>query len=291
MQINKAPDLYNATTLECSKKITVLYSTSFSSAVRLLHKDLRDPIYAIYGFVRFADEIVDSFEGFDKAGLLSRFKKETYQAIDEMISLNPVLHSMQGVVHKYNIDPELIEAFFESMEMDLHNTNYENTDDFNKYIYGSAEVVGLMCLQIFVNGDRARYLELRDAARALGAAFQKVNFLRDLKDDTSRLNRSYFPECSFNSFDEATKMQIEKGIEEDFSIAYHGIKRLPLKARFGVFVAYKYYHSLFIKIKSLSPARVMQQRIRINDYSKALIVLKARMSHQFSIIRDRAAII
>ena len=259
------------------------YSTSFSSAIRLLHQDMRQPIYNIYGFVRFADEIVDTFHEYDKASLLEEFKKETYVAIDRRISLNPILNSFQQTANEYNIDHDLIDAFFSSMEMDLEQRNYD-TKKFNDYVYGSAEVVGLMCLYVFCEGKKELYKELKFSAQALGAAFQKVNFLRDLKADYNSLSRMYFPGCDFNNFTEHDKKQIEADIHNDFKAAYAGILKLPFKSRFGVYVAYKYYLSLFKKIKSLKPARVLEARIRIPDYKKIMIVLRAGVKNQLGLI-------
>lgn len=267
----------------CSEITTKEYSTSFSSAIRLLHRDLRQPIYNIYGFVRFADEIVDTFHEFDKAGLLSEFRNETYTGIERGISLNPILHSFQQTVNEYDIDRELIESFFHSMEMDLEQKTYDSYN-FNEYVYGSAEVVGLMCLHVFCEGKKDLYQKLKSPARSLGAAFQKVNFLRDIKADFTGLSRMYFPGCDFNNFSEKDKIQIEADIHNDFKKAYAGILNLPLKSRFGVYVAYKYYLSLFRKIKSLEPARVLEARIRIPDYKKAMIVLRAGVKNHLGLI-------
>lgn len=268
---------------KCSEITTKEYSTSFSSAIRLLHHDLRQPIYNIYGFVRFADEIVDTFHEYDKASLLADFKKETYAAIERRISLNPVLNSFQQTVNDYNIDHSLIEAFFHSMEMDLHQKAYD-TNNFNEYVYGSAEVVGLMCLYVFCEGKKQLYVNLKDPARALGAAFQKVNFLRDIKADYTGLSRMYFPGCDFNNFSSHDKKQIEADIHKDFKEAYTGILKLPLKSRFGVYVAYKYYLSLFKKIKDLEPATVLEARIRIPGYKKLMIVLRAGVKNHLGMI-------
>src|SRR6185503_9602476 len=259
---------------KCSEITTTNYSTSFSSAIRLLHHDMRQPIYNIYGFVRFADEIVDTFHDYDKATLLAEFKRETYMAIQRGISLNPILQSFQQTVNDYDIEHDLIEAFFHSMEMDLSQKKYD-TRNFNEYVYGSAETVGMMCLYVFCEGKKDLYEKLKAAARALGAAFQKVNFLRDIKADYNGLSRMYFPGCDFNNFTDRDKKEIEADIHNDFKQAYSGIIKLPLKSRFGVYVAYKYYLSLFKKIRSLEPARVLEARIRIPDYKKAMIVLRA----------------
>lgn len=268
---------------KCSEITTTGYSTSFSSAIRLLHHDMQQPIFNIYGFVRFADEIVDTFHNYDKAGLLAEFKKETWAAIERGISLNPILQSFQQTVHEYSIDHDLIESFFHSMEMDLTQKTYD-TEDFNKYIYGSAEVVGLMCLYVFCEGKKELYEKLKTPARALGAAFQKVNFLRDIKADYNGLSRIYFPGCDFNNFTDRDKKEIEAGICNDFRQAYSGIVKLPLKSRFGVYVAYKYYLSLFKKIRNMKPARVLETRIRIPDYKKTMIILRAGVKNHLGLI-------
>jgi 15-cis-phytoene synthase len=263
--------------------VTKQYSTSFASAIRLLHKDLRAPIFNIYGFVRLADEIVDTFHDYDKAILLNEFKKETYDAIRRGISLNPILHSFQLTVREYNISFDLVDAFFKSMEMDIHKKVFNN-DEYNEYIYGSAEVVGLMCLKVFCEGREDACLKLRSSARSLGAAFQKVNFLRDLRADHDELLRMYFPGCDFENFNEKDKRLIEEEIQNDFKEAYDGIRKLPLKARFGVYVAYKYYFSLFKKIRRMAPAHVLVRRIRISDYYKALIIFRAGIKNQLNLL-------
>lgn len=275
--------LFHQASQQCSKITTQLYSTSFSSAIKLLHKDLRTPIFNIYGFVRFADEIVDTFCDYPQADLLIDFKKETFDSIRRGISLNPILHSFQLTVNEYNIDQHLIEAFFKSMEFDLDKRAYDQAG-YEEYIYGSAEVVGLMCLYIFCEGNRTLYDQLKPYARSLGAAFQKVNFLRDLKADYVGLNRIYFPGCDFRNFTAADKNQIEADIQADFNNAYTGILKLPLKARFGVYVAYKYYLSLFKRIKKVQPERIMEERIRIPNMRKAFIVAKAGVRSQFNIL-------
>ena len=274
--------LFHDVSQQCSKAVTEKYSTSFSSAIRLLHPDLRTPIYNIYGFVRFADEIVDTFHQYRKEELLTEFRKDTYAAIERGISLNPILHSFQITVREYNISHDLIEAFFNSMEMDLSKTTY-NSNGYKEYIYGSAEVVGLMCLYVFCEGDRNMYNDLKPSAQALGAAFQRVNFLRDVKADYEQLNRAYFPEVDFKNFTPTMKRQIEEDISQDFENAYEGILNLPHKARFGVYVAYKYYLSLFKKIKRTTPASIMEQRIRIPNYGKAYIVAKAGLRSQLNL--------
>jgi phytoene synthase len=276
-------ELFHTSGEACSRIVTEKYSTSFSSAIRLLHKDLRTPVFNIYGFVRFADEIVDTFHDHDKSFLLEQFKKETYDAIQRGISLNPILNSFQRTVNKYAIDLHLVDAFFTSMELDLSKKNYDAAA-YHEYVYGSAEVVGLMCLYVFCEGKKERYEELKNPAKALGAAFQKVNFLRDIKADYSGLSRVYFPGCDFNNFTEGDKKQIEEEIHNDFKQAYKGILQLPLKARFGVYVAYKYYLSLFRKIKRLEPARVLEERIRIPNYRKAMIILRAGVKNQLRLI-------
>jgi phytoene/squalene synthetase len=275
--------LFHEVSQTCSKVTTQRYSTSFASAIKLLHADLRAPIYNIYGFVRFADEIVDTFHDYDKKQLLLEFKQETYEALERGISLNPILHSFQRTVNDYKIDSKLIDAFFKSMEQDLNKSKY-NTTEFNEYIYGSAEVVGLMCLYIFCEGDSSKYEQLKGYARSLGAAFQKVNFLRDLKADFKGLERVYFPECDFMNFTKENKKCIEDDIQKDFDMAYQGITKLPLKAKFGVYVAYKYYLSLFKKIRQVEPQRIMEERIRIPNYGKAMILAKAGLRSQFNIL-------
>ena len=276
-------NLFHDVSQDCSRITTVKYSTSFASAIKFLHKDLQSPIYNIYAFVRFADEIVDTFHAYDKAVLLTEFKKATYEAIDRGISLNPILNSFQRTVHTYKIDRNLIEAFYLSMEMDLNKSKYDKAG-YEEYIYGSAEVVGLMCLYIFCEGNHNQFEKLKPFARSLGAAFQKVNFLRDLKADYEGLERVYFPGCDFRNFTVADKIAIEADIQHDLDIAYQGIVQLPIKSRFGVYVAYKYYLSLFNKIKRLQPQHVLENRIRIPDYSKLLILAKAGVRSQFNML-------
>jgi 15-cis-phytoene synthase len=275
--------LFHDVSNECSKLTTKKYSTSFSSAIKLLHKDFRTPVYNIYGFVRFADEIVDTFHEHNKEKLLCEFKNETYKAIERKISLNPILHSFQQTVDTYKIDTGLIDAFFKSMEYDLCKKMYDVTS-YNNYVYGSAEVVGLMCLTIFCEKDCKKYESLKPYAQSLGAAFQKVNFLRDIKSDYQQLERMYFPEVDFRNFTAGIKKSIEDEIMKDFAHAYIGIVQLPLKARFGVYVAYKYYFSLFRKIRQTQAAKILDQRIRIPYYSKAFIVVRAGLKNQFNLI-------
>ena len=275
--------LFHQVSQECSRITTERYSTSFSSAINLLHKDLRTPIHNIYGFVRFADEIVDTFHDFDKNLLLEEFKKSTYEALDRGISLNPILNSFQLTVNAFHIDRGLIDAFLYSMEMDLSKRSYDRVG-YEQYIYGSAEVVGLMCLYVFCDGNKDLYEQLKPSARSLGAAFQKVNFLRDVKADFEGLDRMYFPGCDFKNFSYKEKQAIEADIQKDLEAAYEGILQLPFKARFGVYVAYKYYLSLFRKIKKIRPQKILQQRIRIPDHSKLLILAKAGIRRQFNFL-------
>ena len=276
-------NLFYRVSQACSKITTETYSTSFSSAIKMLHTDLQTPIYNIYGFVRFADEIVDTFHHVDKAVLLQEFKQQTTLCISRGISLNPILQSFQETVNQYGITYDLIDAFFKSMEMDLDTTCY-NDNRYNEYIYGSAEVVGLMCLHIFCDGKVDLYNYLKPFAQSLGAAFQKVNFLRDMKADYTGLNRTYFPDCDFKNFTLNDKKLIEEDIQRDFDTAFKGIVQLPLKARFGVYVAYKYYLSLFNKIKKLKPQMVLEQRIRIPNYGKVFIVAKASLRSRFNLL-------
>lgn len=276
-------EMFHQVSRQCSRITTEKYSTSFASAIRLLHPELRQPIYNIYGFVRFADEIVDTFHDHNKKYLLHKFKRETFDAIEDGISLNPILNSFQLTINRYKIDSELIHAFFKSMEMDLDMTACDEAA-YTEYIYGSAEVVGLMCLYIFCDGDRSQYQSLTAPARSLGAAFQKVNFLRDVASDYTELSRTYFPGVDFVNFSAEMKEEIEKDIASDFEKAYSGILALPWKARFGVYVAYKYYFSLFEKIKRVHPSRILRQRIRIPDFQKVMIVARAGVKNQLKMI-------
>ncbi len=274
-------DLFDLTTFKCSKLITEHYSTSFTLGIKTLHKKFHYPIYAIYGFVRYADEIVDTFHDFDKEKLLHKFRKDTYLAIEEKISLNPVLHAFQKIAHHYQIEEELIEAFLKSMEMDLHHDAY-NKEGYQSYIYGSAEVVGLMCLRVFCEGKKELYETLKTPARHLGAAFQKVNFLRDMKSDYYERGRVYFPDIDFDHFTEHAKYQIEEDIQKDFDQAYAGILKLPVGARAGVYLAYVYYLNLFKKIKNCSPARIASERIRIPDNQKFALLVGTYFRHRFN---------
>lgn len=275
--------LYEQTTFECSKLITQRYSTSFTLGIKTLHKKFHMPIYAVYGFVRFADEIVDTFYQNDQTALLQEFKADTYKAIAQKISLNPVLHSFQKVVNEYAIPHDLIEAFLHSMEMDLDDRTYDDSQ-YNEYIYGSAEVVGLMCLKVFCQGDEAMYEKLVPSARKLGAAFQKVNFIRDIKSDFEDRGRVYFPGVDFNDFNKSAKEQIEADIQNDFNEALVGIQQLPAGAKMGVYLAYQYYVKLFRKIKNCPPSRIKEERIRIPDLRKLTILLGSYFQHRFNTI-------
>ncbi|MEO6837503.1 MAG: phytoene/squalene synthase family protein [Ginsengibacter sp.] len=266
--------LFDNLSVEVSKKTTQTYSTSFSLGIYFLNTRLRNAIYSIYGFVRLADEIVDSFEGYNQGYLLKKFKEETYDSIENKISLNPILNSFQKAVHQYDIEPDLIETFLKSMEMDLEKVDYNN-EKYQQYILGSAEVVGLMCLHVFSERDMKLYEELKPFAMKLGAAFQKVNFLRDMKDDYQILGRTYFPNVDMSQFDMDTKRQIEQDIEEDFRIALLGIKKLPSSSKGGVYLAYVYYRSLFNKIKKLPAHRILNERVRINNSKKIGLMLNS----------------
>ena len=276
--------LFDQVSNECSIKVTEKYSTSFSSAVKMLSPSIRQDIYNIYGFVRFADEIVDSFHEYDKEFLFDRFQKDLNFALDEKISLNPILNSFQHTVNKYNIPKKLITAFMKSMRMDLFKSEYKTADEYNEYIYGSADVVGLMCLQVFVKGDTEKYNELKDSAMRLGSAFQKVNFLRDLKADFEQLNRTYFPNTDLSQLDEKSKQEIIEEIENDFEAAYIGIKNLPIEARFGVYTAYKYYKKLLIKLKNTPSKEIKNTRIRVSDYQKARLFAQCYFSYKLNLL-------
>ena len=252
-------DLYHKISRSTSKEITKSYSTSFSFGIKLLDKSIHDAIYSIYGFVRLADEIVDTFHDYPKSDMLKEFKEETYKALERKISVNPVIHAFQDVVNEYNIDVKLIDSFLKSMEQDLKEIHYSN-DEYDEYIVGSAEVVGLMCLKIFVNGSKEKYDELELPARRLGAAFQKVNFLRDVKADYEELGRTYFPSVDLASFTAEEKLKIEKDILADFEVALSGIKKLPSSSRLGVYVAYRYYYSLYKKIKKIPSEKLMSEK-------------------------------
>ncbi|WP_299461023.1 phytoene/squalene synthase family protein [uncultured Microscilla sp.] len=275
--------LYDKVSYKCSKLVTNNYSTSFSLGISFLSQKIRKPVYAIYGFVRFADEIVDTFHGYDKKDLLDRFKQETYQAIDEKISLNPILNSFQQTVNEFNIERELIDTFLKSMEMDLVGISYDQ-EGYEEYILGSAEVVGLMCLRVFCEGDSAKYDSLKYGAMRLGSAFQKINFLRDLKQDYKELGRTYFPGVDISEFGEINKKEIEEDIEQDFRDGYEGIKGLPKHARFGVYMAYVYYYSLFKKIQNTPPRQIMSARIRISNRRKYMLFFSSYVKHSLNMI-------
>lgn len=274
-------DLFSQTTLKCSKLITQHYSTSFTLGIKTLDKKYHLSIYAIYGFVRYADEIVDTFHDHDKEDLLNRFEADTYRAIEEKISLNPVLHSFQLVVNQYNIPLHLVDAFLYSMRMDLDNSAYSQAS-YEKYIYGSAEVVGLMCLKVFCEGDEVEYDKLEPSARRLGAAFQKVNFLRDLKSDFKERGRVYFPGVDFEEFTERDKKIIEGDIAADFDAALVGIKQLPKGAKAGVYLAYIYYLQLFKKIKTLPSTKILSERVRVPDLKKMLLLSKTLLLNRLN---------
>lgn len=275
--------IYDEVSINCSKITTRAYSTSFSMGIKFLNKRFRNPIYAIYGFVRFADEIVDTFHDFNKEDLLNRFKIETHKAIEEKISLNPILNSFQKTVHDYAINKELIDAFLDSMEMDLNKNTY-NQQGYEKYILGSAEVVGLMCLKVFTENKTEMYKALEFNAMKLGSAFQKINFLRDLKSDYKNLGRVYFPNVEMHNFNSEIKSSIEKDIENDFKLGYEGIKKLPKDARFGVYVAYVYYYRLFKKIKSLPAEKIMVERIRIPNNKKYGLFVGSYLKHSLNLL-------
>ena len=272
---------FDFVSVQCCKLTTRTYSTSFSLGIHFLQNHLRNPIYSIYGFVRFADEIVDSFEGYNKDILLQKFKDDTYDAIENKISLNPILNAFQEVVLRYKMNPDLIKAFLHSMEMDLIKTNYSK-DSYNQYIFGSAEVVGLMCLHVFTEGNKQLYEELKPYAMKLGAAFQKVNFLRDMKADYQTLGRTYFPNVDFSDFTTDAKRAIEADIEKDFKEALIGIKRLPVSSKGGVYLAYVYYNSLFKKIKNIPAQKILNKRIRINNGKKFGLMLNSLIQYKMN---------
>ena len=275
--------LFDNLSTQISKKTTQAYSTSFSWGIYLLSPRLRNSIYSIYGFVRLADEIVDSFAGYDQKCLLAKLKEETYQSIEDKISLNPILNSFQHVVNEYQIDPSLIETFLKSMEMDLEKVDYTD-EKYQQYILGSAEVVGLMCLHVFTEGNANKYEELKPFAMKLGAAFQKVNFLRDMKDDYQILGRTYFPNVDMSAFDRQTKKQIEEEIEQDFKIALAGIQQLPATSKGGVYLAYIYYKSLFKKIKRLPAHTILQERVRINNGKKLSLMINSLVINKMNLV-------
>ncbi|MDG2369843.1 MAG: phytoene/squalene synthase family protein [Flavobacteriales bacterium] len=275
--------LYDDISFSSSKLITKTYSTSFSLGIYFLNKKIHNAIYAIYGFVRLADEIVDSFHDYPKEKLLKEFKEETFKALEMGISINPVINSFQKIVNEYNIDHELIHIFLRSMEQDLSKIEYSNEKEkYDQYIVGSAEVVGLMCLMVFVNGDKEMYDSLENSARKLGAALQKVNFLRDVNADFNSLGRSYFPKVDLNNFSKEDKISIEEDIDADFKFAYEGIRKLPKSSKLGVFIAYTYYISLFKKIKALPPTQMMSSRVRINNSKKLYLACKSMLVYKLN---------
>ena len=276
--------LFNDISQEFSKLVTIKYSTSFSLATKTLNSSIRSHIYNIYGFVRFADEIVDTFHEFPKKELLENFENNLFMALKNKISLNPILNSFQLTVNKFNIDYSLIESFLKSMKWDLNKKKYNSQKEFNEYIYGSADVVGLMCLKVFVNGNPKKYKELVPNAMALGSAFQKVNFLRDLKDDHENLNRSYFPNIDFANFSEESKKNIINEIKKDFELALKGIKKLPNSSKLGVYTAYKYYLKLLQKLEKTPSLKIKSTRIRIPNYQKVNLLLYSYFKHQFKFI-------
>lgn len=276
-------DLYHKSAFKNSRMVTRAYSTSFSLGIYCLDKKMHDPIYGIYGFVRFADEIVDTFHQYNKQELLDGFRADTWKAIEDGISMNPILHAFQMVVNEYLIEPELIETFLNSMEMDLQKKTYED-EEIKTYILGSAEVVGLMCLRVFTEGNDAEYQRLKPSAMALGSAFQKINFLRDLEADYKTLGRTYFPGIDLNDFTEETKKELEADIEIDFKNGFEGIKQLPKKARFGVYIAYVYYYALLQKIKNTPATVLLQERVRIPNQKKYSLLVSSYLRHSFNLL-------
>ncbi|MES2862929.1 MAG: phytoene/squalene synthase family protein [Bacteroidota bacterium] len=276
--------LFDTVSFACSEKVTKAYSTSFSSAVKMLAPSIRQDIYNIYGFVRFADEIVDSFHDYNKEVLFQKFENELADAIKDKISLNPILNSFQHTVHRYKINQELIDSFMKSMKLDLVKSEYKTTEEYHEYIYGSADVVGLMCLMVFVNGDEKKYDDLKDSAMKLGSAFQKVNFLRDLKDDFEGLNRTYFPNTDLSKLTESSKREIIEDIENDFKMAYEGILRLPIEAKFGVYTAYRYYKRLLTRLKATPSTEIKNTRIRVPDYQKIELLARCYVKYRLNLL-------
>ena len=278
-------ELFDQVSFDTSKLVTKKYSTSFSLAVKMLSPTIRSAIYNIYGFVRFADEIVDTFHDYKKEELLDDFEKEYYKALENGISLNPILNSFQATVKRYNITDDLVKSFLKSMRADLSKTAYETQEEHNEYISGSADVVGLMCLKVFVDGDDEKYNELKNAAMRLGSAFQKVNFLRDLKDDFELLNRSYFPNVDLTSLDTESKHLIIQEIEDDFDFAFnHGILKLPVEAKFGVYMAYRYYRRLLKKLNSVPSSEIIETRVRISDPMKINLLARSYVKYKLNMI-------
>jgi len=276
--------IFDTVSKDCSRIITQTYSTSFSMATKMLSNSIRQDIYNIYGFVRLADEIVDSFHDYDKEALFIQFEADLEAALINKISLNPILNSFQETYHNYNIDKEMVDAFMNSMRQDLHKTVYHTEEEYKNYIYGSADVVGLMCLKVFVKGDPEKYEKLKETAMALGSAFQKVNFLRDLKADHDELNRTYFPNTDLNNLDEISKKAIIDDIEKDFAEGLQGIKQLPLEAKFGVFMAYRYYNQLLVKLKTTPAFEIKSTRIRVPDYKKVELLTRSYVKYQLNLL-------
>ena len=276
--------LFDSVSEDCSRSVTQSYSTSFSMATKMLDASIRNHIYNIYGFVRFADEIVDSFHEYPKEELLNRFEDDLYFSLKNKISLNPILNSFQKTVNVFSIDKTLIAAFLKSMRWDLEKKVYKTEKDYKDYIYGSADVVGLMCLKVFVKGDNTKYKELKPSAMALGSAFQKVNFLRDLKNDYQELDRTYFPNVNFNNFDEDSKQSIIDDIEKDFEFALKGIFKLPNEARFGVYTAFKYYNKLLMKLKQTPSDSIQNKRIRVPNYQKITVFARSYLKYRLNLL-------
>ena len=276
--------LFDNVSYNSSKLVTKTYSTSFSLATKMLYKSIRGDIYNIYGFVRFADEIVDSFHDYDKESLFNRFSEDLELALENKISLNPILNSFQHTFHKYSIDKSLVDAFMNSMRLDLHKTNYLTQDEYKDYIYGSADVVGLMCLKVFVNGNDKKYEELKETAMSLGSAFQKVNFLRDLKADFEGLDRTYFPNTDLKNLNESSKQNIIDDIEADFEKGLSGIKKLPIEAKFGVFMAYRYYSQLLKKLKKTPALKIKDSRIRVSNPKKIELLMRSYVKYQLNLL-------
>ena len=278
-------ELFDIVSRQCSESVTNAYSTSFSLATKMLSPTIRQDIYNIYGFVRFADEIVDTFHEYDKSVLFNRFEKDLEFALEEKISLNPILNSFQETVHKYNIERGLIASFMKSMRLDLSKTEYLTEQEYKEYIYGSADVVGLMCLHVFLRGDTKQYSLLKESAMALGSAFQKVNFLRDLKADFEGLSRTYFPNTNLEALDEDSKQQIIADIEEDFQRGYQGILKLPTEAKFGVFMAYRYYRRLLKKLHKTPALEIKNTRIRVPAYEKFGLLTRSYVKYQLKLVK------
>jgi phytoene synthase len=276
--------IFDSVSQDCSKIVTKTYSTSFSMATKMLSNTIRQDIYNIYGFVRLADEIVDSFHDYNKETLFTQFEADLEAALTNRISLNPILNSFQQTYYTYGIDKEMVDAFMNSMRQDLHKTVYATEEEYKNYIYGSADVVGLMCLKVFVKGDTAKYEALKQTAMALGSAFQKVNFLRDLKADHDELNRTYFPNTDLDNLDENSKKAIIDDIEKDFNEGLSGIKQLPLEAKFGVFMAYRYYNQLLKKLKTTPALEIKSTRIRVPNYKKIELLTRSYVKYQLNLL-------